>query len=57
MQKISMAIASAVESRASARNYGIWITSSRSIARRVRTKAERLRAMTAIPIPTMASPA
>src|SRR5260370_27471601 len=57
MQKISTAIASAAESSDSARDRGIWIISSRSIARRVRSKAAPLRAMTAIPNTTVASPA
>src|SRR5260370_32840020 len=55
--KISTAIASAAESSDSARDCGIWISSSRSIARRVRSKAKLLRAMIAIPIATIASPA
>src|SRR5260370_6225611 len=57
MQKISKAIASAAESSDSARDCGIWTTSSQSIARRVRPKAKLLRAMTPIPIATIASPA
>src|SRR5229473_1054917 len=57
IQKISTAIASAAEISDSARDCGIWITSSRSIARRVRSKAKLLRAMMAIPIATIASPA
>src|SRR5882762_9673622 len=57
MQKISTAIASAAESSDSARDRGIRTTSSLSIARRVRSKAKLLRAMTAIPAATIASPA
>src|SRR6202011_6302523 len=42
MQKISTPIASAAESSDSARDCGIWIISSRSIARRVLSKAKLL---------------
>ena len=57
MQKISTAVASAAESSASARDRAIWMTSSRSIAHRVRSKAVLLRAMIVTPITTIASPA